>query len=318
MLHHSPSIASSLLPELRAALDLVRRQRGFDAAGVLEAKTRRIADYLSTYSLKAVVVGLSGGIDSATVLGLLELVRKQHPNVLKKVVPLLMPVFRSQYVVGQDEGLRRASAQCDRWGLTPCVCNLTAVHLAYEQQVHEHFREAVGNAAWAKGQLVSTLRTPALYYVASCLTVDGFPAVVAGTTNRDEGAYLGYMGKASDCMVDLQLIADLHKSEVAAVARQLGVIPEILAAIPTGDMFDGRTDTDVFGAPYDFVELYLAHRCSGFPIPDDWSTEAKSQYASLASNLEALHRFNAHKYLVGSPAVHLNVLPSAVPGGWRE
>jgi hypothetical protein len=74
----------------------------------------------------------------------------------------------------------------------------------------------------------------------------------------------------------------------------------------------------VFGAPYDFVELYLCHLCAGFRIPAAWPDEAQRQYVRLAANLEELHRFNAHKYLVGSPAVHLDVLESAVPGGWRS
>ena len=54
----------------------------------------------------------------------------------------------------------------------------------------------------------------------------------SGTTNRDEGAYLGFFGKASDGMVDLQPISDLHKSEVRALATRLGVPAEIVEAAP--------------------------------------------------------------------------------------
>jgi len=86
-------------------------------------------------------------------------------------------------------------------------------------------------------------------------------------------------------------------------------------------MHDGRVDEEVFGAPYDFVELWLSHRCMASRGADSiwgWSKEATDQYLTLADNLEALHQYNAHKYSVGSPAVHLNVLESAVPGGWTQ
>ncbi len=306
------------MPELEVELTRIRRLRAFCAESYLEAKTQKIAAYFSQHGLKAAVVGVSGGIDSATVLGLLQETQRRFPHGVERIVPLCMPVYRSRYATGQEEGLRRALAQCRAWDISPFVCDLSPVHVAFERQIHASLETPVKNADWAKGQLVSTIRTPALYYAASCMAADGLPAVVVGTVNRDEGAYLGYMGKASDCMVDLQVIADLHKSEVVLTAKRLGVISEILAAIPTGDMFDGRTDTEVFGAPYDFVEMYLAHLCAGWSIPEGWSKESGEQYSAFAANLEALHRFNAHKYLVGSPAVHLNVQASAVPGGLKE
>lgn len=53
----------------------------------------------------------------------------------------------------------------------------------------------------------------------------------------------------------MQLIADLHKSQVFAVARELGVAASILAAPPTADLWEGQTDEDEMGFSYDFVEL---------------------------------------------------------------
>ncbi|WP_258957573.1 hypothetical protein [Legionella sainthelensi] len=41
--------------------------------------------------------------------------------------------------------------------------------------------------------------------------------------NRDEGSYVGFFGKASDAMVDIQLISDLHKSEVKKLALFLNI-----------------------------------------------------------------------------------------------
>src|SRR5690606_7020655 len=46
--------------------------------------------------------------------------------------------------------------------------------------------------------------------------------------------------------------------------------------------------------------------------------EAAHQFETWSAQLEALHQKNLHKYLAGSPAIHLDVYERAVPGGWRE
>jgi hypothetical protein len=60
----------------------------------------------------------------------------------------------------------------------------------------------IKGTAWASGQLVSYLRTPMLYYQTALLTEQGFRSIACGTTNRDEGSYIGFFGKASDGSID--------------------------------------------------------------------------------------------------------------------
>ncbi len=316
-MQHTPlSAASPLLPELAAELARVRAARAFDPATYLVQKVNLLLAYLTTHNLRGAVLGMSGGIDSAVVLGILRVAQARAPEVLKRIVPLMLPTL--QDAVGQDEAVIRAKAQCVAWDVDRHVVDLRPTHAALRRQLEAHLLNDHYCSQWASGQLTSYIRTPALYFATSLLTDRGIPSVVVGTTNRDEGAYLGYVGKASDGMVDLQLIADLHKSEVRALAKHLDVTQAILDAVPSGEMFDGRVDEEVFGAPYDFVELYLARLCGHTLDLRRWSEAEHRQYDSLVENLEALHRYNAHKYLVGSPAVHLNVLESAVPGGWKQ
>lgn len=316
-MQHAPlTKAAALLPELAAELARVRELRAFNAASYLDRKVDLIAGYLQQHGLRAAVLGMSGGVDSAVVLGILREVQKRYP-ALSHLVPLALPTHVAEQ--GQSAALNRVHNLCKQWSIYCPIGNLHAAHDAIAREIDGMVGTQMEPlpSPWALGQLTSYIRTPALYFATSLLTDRGLPAVVVGTTNRDEGAYLGYVGKASDGMVDLQVIADLHKSEVYQLARQLGVTDEILAAVPSGEMFDGRVDEEVFGAPYDFVELYLHGKCH--PERDwQWSQEAFEQYGQLADNLEALHRYNAHKYLVGSPAVHLNVLESAVPEGWTK
>src|SRR5690606_39275361 len=112
-------------------------------------------------------------------------------------------------------------------------------------------------------------------------------------------------------------------SEVYQVARHLDVPASVLDAAPTGDVFDGRTDEQMIGASYDFIELYtlvlaLGSDAARARLRSGWSEDAARQFAELGARLEALHGYNLHKYLGGTPASHLDTYERAVPGGWRS
>ncbi|MBI5516794.1 MAG: NAD(+) synthase [Deltaproteobacteria bacterium] len=306
---------AALHPDLLATLEALRAWRGFQAPAWLRGKVALVNDYLRATGARACVVGVSGGVDSAVALGLLCRASREDGSPLERVVAALLPVRSPDGATGQEEALARGSAAARCFGAEAVVADLTAGHEALRRAVDGPCGSE--GDGWAAGQLVSTVRTPALYYLASRLG-----ALVCGTTNRDEGAWLGFFGKASDGMVDLQPLSDLHKSEVYAVARLLGAPTEILAAPPAGDTWDGRTDEEMLGVPYDLVELHAG--LLGLPpgeregLVTRWSPEARARWRQADGLLTERHRRNAHKYLGDSPAVHLDVYPRALPGGWRR
>lgn len=314
-------ISPALHADLARALQALRRRRGFAVERCVEAKTTLLNAYLTESGLQACVVGVSGGVDSAVTLGLVCLASKQPGSPIRKVVAALMPLFVSDGATNQDIALARGREVAERFGVQPVTVDLSSGHGAVKSAVDAALGAAGG--PWASGQLVSYLRTPALYYLASLLTQQGFPSILLGTTNRDEGGYIGFFGKASDGMVDIQLISDLHKSEVVQVARHLGVPASVVDAIPTGDVFDGRTDEEMIGASYDFIELYtlylaLDSDAARSRLEGGWTEDAREQFEALRARLEALHGYNTHKYLGGSPAIHLDAYERAVPGGWKR
>ncbi len=306
-------------PELQRALAALRARRGFDPARYVQFKAAMLDAYLRRSGLRACVVAVSGGVDSAVTLALVREAARIPGSPVARVVAALMPLFVPHGATHQDVALARGREVAAAFDAEVALVDLSRAHALLMASVEDGM--ATRSTPWAAGQLVSNLRTPALYHAATLLTQQGFPALICGTTNRDEGSYLGFFGKASDGMVDLQLISDLHKSEVFRVGQLLRVPTSVLEATPTGDTFDGRHDELMIGAPYDFVELYTGllaldastrrRLCSG------WSAAAEEQFARWAAAVEALHRTNAHKYLGASPAVHLDVLERAVPGGWR-
>ena len=313
-------LSDRVLPEqLKTWLQVYRYRRQFSATQYIQAKAGMLNDYMIRCKLKACVVAVSGGIDSAAVLALVKFASEMPDSPIEKILPVLLPVFDSVGATGQEEATERGREVCYSQNLEPVVISLGEPHGV----LNRNTGKALGlhGGEWAEGQLVAHTRTPTLYYAATLLTQESLPAIICGTTNRDEGAYLGYFGKASDGLVDVQLISDLHKSEVYEVARILGVARSALIVAPKGDMYDGREDEEVFGAPYDFVELYLYYLSlpEAFRLAqlEQLNEHARTQFDFFAANLENMHRYNRHKYFGASPAVHLELDTISIPEGWK-
>lgn len=309
---------NKLTQDLLNCLDKFREKRGFDSKSYIEEKVNIINKYFTKSGLDTAIVAVSGGIDSAATLALIIKASKEKDSNIKKVECLLLPCFDSDGVTNQESATEKGKLLCDEFYLEPIVIDLSEINNSIIDSVSAASLKRPDN--WARGQLVSYTRTPVIYYYTSLLSSAGYKPVVCGTINTSEGAYLGYTGKAGDGMVDLQIISDIYKSEVYEVAKALGVPNEIIESVPSGDMYDNRNDTEVFGASYDFVELYLEYLKSSDEVKQklisDIDEESKDLFYKYSDNLEHLHKYNRHKYIGKSPAVHLDVFNSEVPDGW--
>jgi NAD+ synthase (glutamine-hydrolysing) len=288
----------------------------------MEVKQQLFQSYLSTHQVQTVIVAVSGGVDSALVLAMLSTFQKQVPF---RLLTFTVPSFSSSGVTRQHQTVALAQTLSSHFNLPIPVLDLSPLSNALESMCVS----AVGQpkTAWAAGQAIPYLRTALLYALTAYSSEQYGRTLLVGTTNKDEGAYLGYFGKASDGLVDVQLISDLHKSQVFSLAYALGVPSSILNEAPTGDMYDARTDESVFGAPYDVVEwgLRALHQSSYLTMEDAYrqsfaahqNNSSFSVGLDMCRNLDMLHRHNQHKYLGGSPAIHLDLYPFIHPKGWR-
>jgi NAD+ synthase len=94
------------------------------------------------------------------------------------------------------------------------------------------------------------LRMATLYQLAQANS-----GIVVGTGNRVEDFGVGFYTKYGDGGVDISPIGDCMKTEVWAMGRELGVMPEIIDAAPTDGLWaDGRTDEDQLGMTYPELE----------------------------------------------------------------
>lgn len=318
--------------QLHDLLRELRANRQFNVDTYIDRKINAINNFFRDNGLDSAVVGVSGGVDSAVVVALLHQAMLAEGSPIKKVLGLIMPIY-GDGTSDQQAATSRAYNFMSTFDPTRVQCKVMDLSNAYTAIIES---EVLNNSpeeneptnAWTNGQMASVLRTPVMYYQAAALQQAGYKSIVVGTTNRDEGSFIGFFGKASDGMNDLQPIADIHKSEVYQVAERLNVSAEIISARPQGDVYDKRGDEEMIGAPYWFLELFLLARCRGFNSNSRHTEPYKAAYkrvlnidisdevATWCDNIESLHAKNKHKYEVGMPAHFIDVMPRAVPGGW--
>jgi len=277
--------------DLQAELIAVRKRRAFDAKGWINKKTDMLNAYMTEGGLKAGCVSVSGGVDSAVTIGLLLKAKSKKGSPIQRVLGIAQPIHSTKKI--QD----RAYELCDAMGAEVITVDQSSLHTQLCGIVDKSI--GIAGAGFASGQLRSYMRTPVNYYVAQLLSQNGTPCVVFGTGNQDEDGYLRYFCKAGDGVADIQLIADLHKSEVFAIGRELGVPESILVAAPSADLWDGQTDEDELGFSYDFIEMfteyleYDAKKKKAFRAK--CSAAALDQLDTCGAKAADINRRNAHK-----------------------
>lgn len=303
---------------LDALVRMAKELRNFKVLDHIKHKTELLNNFFRNNGLDSCVIGMSGGVDSATTLALLINAQNQEDSPIKKILPIMAPIY-GDGITGQEEGLKLAIAQCNKFNIEYVIHDLTSAHKEYILNTPATLESSdQSEKLWARGQMACILRTPCFYYYAAILQTNGFKSLVVGTTDWDEGSYIGFFGKASDAMVDLQPIVDLHKSEVIMVGKELGVIDEITNRKPTGDVWDGALSEDMIGAPFWFLEMYLLLKMYSLEHLSECLTGVgRNLYIEYSSRIEALHKRNSHKYKVGMPSHFLYSKPRIMPGGWQ-
>ncbi len=205
---------------------------------------RWLKDYYYMYALKAFVVGVSGGIDSAVVSTLCA--KTELPTYV-----LTMPLH------SKEENTELSDLHA--YGLVEKYSNVTLVNVdlseTYDKFMFWVDDTFTGNQL-ANANTKSRLRMVSLYQVAG--SVGG---IVVGTGNKVEDYGVGFYTKYGDGGVDIAPIADLYKTEVWELGKHLGVDERIVNAVPTDGLWeDGRKDEDQIGASYEQLEEAMEYR----------------------------------------------------------
>ncbi len=200
-----------------------------DLTGFIRSTIQRIG-------CKGVVVGLSGGVDSATVTKLC--VDALGPE---KVLNVFMP---SRVTPAED--YKTTSELSSMWGteyrvvdVQPAVDALAAVLLSGRETPLE------------RGNISARCRMIVLYNLAKKRDY-----IVMGTSNQSE-LMMGYFTKFGDGACDVTPLANMYKTEVRQIARIIGVPEPIIAKPPSAGLWEGQTDESEMGITYENLDGIL-------------------------------------------------------------
>ena len=240
-------------------------------------ENKKIVEWLKSYSVSSgvgkFVVGISGGIDSALTSTLCA--ETGIPTIVVSM-PIHQPTAELNRAHNHIKWLEKKYSNVIKMEV-----NLSHVFESFEML----FADSPNKLALANSR--ARLRMTTLYQIAQ--TNGG---LVVGTGNKIEDFGVGFFTKYGDGGVDISPIGDLMKSEVREMAKNFGVIEEILIAAPTDGLWDdGRCDEDQLGATYDELEQAMLITREEFNKYDSWSDREKEVWGIF----NKLNDQNKHK-----------------------
>ena len=182
---------------------------------------------------KGIVMGLSGGVDSAVVAALSKIAMGDN------VLALLLPC--------------KSNSEDSECGLDVAKkFDIRTKKIALDK-IYEDFEKICPEANHlAKANLKPRLRMTTLYYFANTLNY-----LVAGTGNKSE-ATVGYFTKYGDGGIDILPIGDLLKTEVRKLAEELEIPRKIIDRHPSAGLWEGQTDESEMGITYDELDKTIS------------------------------------------------------------
>ena len=232
-----------------------------------------IRDYASQANMKSLVIGISGGIDSAVVSALCA-------RTGLDVVAVTMPIRQRPEL--HDLSMRQGAWLTENFSnVRHEIIDLTST---FDEFVN---RLTTYSNLHGFADSRSRLRMVNLYQIAQAVQ-----GIVVGTVNKVEDFGVGFYTKYGDGGVDISPIADCYKTEVWQMGRELGILQDIIDAPPTDGLWDdGRTDEDQLGGlNYDDLELAMSMDLGETKSNDPKLLENLNKFRTIQSR--SLHKMN--------------------------
>ena len=246
----------------------------FNVEKIVNEIIKFIRDYYKKNNLNGVVLGLSGGKDSAVVLALFV---KALGN--ENVLTLWLPCH------SKEEDYRDVLVLSQKYNVELITHDLTDIYDSYIKEIKENNKILDEDLINANINIKPRLRMMTLYYYAAMYSsVKNGIYIVAGTSNKSE-RYVGYFTKGGDSVSDINVLSDLTVSEVIQIGEYLEVPDNIIHKAPS-DGLTGLTDEDKLGVTYRDIENVMNN--------EEVSIDIKNKIDKLHQN--NLHKFNIPEY----------------------
>lgn len=241
----------------------------FDAKYETEKIIEFIRNYYKENNLSGVILGISGGKDSAVVAALFV-----KALGCKNVIGVTLPCH------SKDEDKSHAKLVSGYYGFKLVNFDITKVFDDFKEELKNLGNFSNEEIKNSDINLKPRLRMSSLYYLAALYSaVNKKTYLVAGTSNKCE-LYVGYFTKGGDSVHDIAVIADFTVDEVIQIGKYLGVPKEVLYKVPN-DGLSNMSDEDKLGVTYKAIASYI----SGEDVPDN---DAKT--------IKRLHNASRHKF----------------------
>lgn len=199
-----------------------------------------IRDAVATSATEGVVVGLSGGVDSALAAAL----------AARALGPSRVHAFVLPYRTSNPESARDACLVAEQLGIDHRLIDISPM-------VDPYFAlEIPGDGEddrRRRGNKLARERMTILFDQAKKLG-----CLVLGTSNKTE-ILLGYSTVFGDNASSLNPLGDLYKQQIWRLAQHLALPRQVVAKQPSADLWPGQTDEDELGMTYEVADevLYL-------------------------------------------------------------
>ena len=239
-----------------------------------------LTDYLRGHNIKNVVLGISGGVDSSLVLGVLTAIKAMYIKDLQiHTVNIHFScyegIFDFKYINDLKEEFKNDEINF------------------YDIDASDSINAIFKNSGFdPEDKDLMAQSSYALRYQILFTFAQKFGGITIGTTNKDEMSYIGWFGKNSDMVVDVQFLQEFHKFEVLYWADLIGIPNSILKRKPVGDLIDKSSDEENFGCSYDELAWYS----SSIDRINKRNTPHYEDLMLKFAKVEALRKKNLHKY----------------------
>jgi len=238
---------------------------------VISHITNWLKEYSDLCNSEGFVIGISGGIDSAVTSTL----------TAKTGLPLIcieMPIHQQRLQI--DRGKKHINWLKENFkNVSSAELDLTPIFDGFITQLpkdEERNKIALVNTK-------ARLRMTALYYFAQANN-----SLVVGTGNKVEDFGIGFFTKYGDGGVDISPIADLLKTEVYILGKELRINNDIIIAPPTDGLWgDNKTDEEQIGATYPELEWAMNY--------DGEKNNLSEREIKILEIYKKLNKVNQHK-----------------------
>jgi NAD+ synthase len=273
--------------------DLVRLMR-IDAGAVSRSLEEFIRENVRKLEREGVILGLSGGIDSAVAAALCA--RAVGPQ---RTLALVMPDRDSarNHVRDALDYARELGIEARLIDITPSLRKLGLYRLFFlhklpipkkvkeslAHKAHAYFEGRTGRTPFAAAlrgirdaEFDSYLKRSTAYYRAKhrlrmvllYLHAEVGNRLVVGAANKTESLIGFFVKHGCDQAADVMPLLGLFKTQVRQLARHLGIPPRIIEKAPSPDIVPGITDEQAIGMPYERLDLILLALERKWDIPE--------------------------------------------------